>query len=86
MAIVGGFVGFGGADSECRAISADPGVTRQAREEAHRELPLVLNVRRRAPSRFIIRVSENSRTDADALCAELKAAGGACIVLRNPRD
>jgi hypothetical protein len=34
MAIVGGFVVFGGADSERRAISADPGVTRQARERS----------------------------------------------------
>ena len=49
-------------------------------------LPLVLDAQRRAPSRFIVRVSESSRKDADALCAKLKAAGGACIVLRNPRD
>jgi hypothetical protein len=49
-------------------------------------LPLVLDAQRRAPSRFIVRVSESSRKDADSLCAKLKAAGGACIVLRNPRD
>ena len=49
-------------------------------------LPLVLDAQRRAPSRFIVRVSESSRQEADALCAKLKAAGGACIVLRNPRD
>ena len=49
-------------------------------------LPLVLDAQRRAPSRFIVRVSEGSRKDADVLCAKLKAAGGACIVLRNPRD
>ena len=49
-------------------------------------LPLVLDAQRRAPSRFIVRVSEGSRKDADTLCAKLKAAGGACIVLRNPRD
>jgi hypothetical protein len=30
--------------------------------------------------------TSGSRKDADALCAKLKAAGGACIVLRNPRD
>lgn len=48
-------------------------------------LPLVLYARRRAPSTFVVRVSENSRADADALCAKLRAAGGACIVLRNPR-
>ena len=49
-------------------------------------LPLVMDAQRRAPSRFIVRVSESSRKDADTLCAKLKAAGGACIVLRNPRD
>jgi hypothetical protein len=47
-------------------------------------LPLVMNSPRAAP--FIVRVSEKTRTDADALCAKLHAAGGACIVLRNPRD
>ena len=49
-------------------------------------LPLVLDAQRRAPSRFIVRVSESSRKEADALCATLKAAGGACIVLRNPSN
>ena len=49
-------------------------------------LPLVLRARAgsRGASRFIVRVSEKSRTNADALCAKLRAAGGACIVLRNP--
>ncbi len=44
-------------------------------------LPLVLYARRR----FVVRVSEGSRQDANALCARLRAAGGACIVFRNPR-
>jgi len=48
-------------------------------------LPLVLYARRGAGSTFVVRVSEQSRTDADALCAKLRAAGGACIVVRNPR-
>jgi hypothetical protein len=47
-------------------------------------LPLVLYARRGAGSTFVVRVSEKSRTDADALCAQLRAAGGACIVIRNP--
>ena len=47
-------------------------------------LPLVLYGRRHEPSTFVVRVSEKSRADADALCARLRAAGGACIVLRNP--
>ncbi len=48
-------------------------------------LPLVLYARRGAGSTFVVRVSEQSRTEADALCAKLRAAGGACIVVRNPR-
>jgi hypothetical protein len=47
-------------------------------------LPLVMNNPRAAP--FIVRVSEKTRADANALCAKLHAAGGACIVLRNPSD
>jgi Transglycosylase SLT domain/SPOR domain len=49
-------------------------------------LPLVLNGRRRAGVPFLVRVSEESRQAANALCAKLKAAGGNCIVFRNPRD
>lgn len=48
-------------------------------------LPLVLNARRGSGATFVVRVSEKSRVDADALCAKLRAAGGACIVVRNPR-
>ena len=49
-------------------------------------LPLVLYGRRRAGAPFLVRVSEKSRPDANALCAKLRAAGGACIVFRNPRN
>ena len=49
-------------------------------------LPLVLDGRRRAGSPFLVRVSEESRQAANALCAKLMAAGGNCVVLRNPRD
>jgi hypothetical protein len=49
-------------------------------------LPLVLNGRRRAGVPFLVRVSEESRQAANALCAKLIAAGGNCIVFRNPRD
>jgi hypothetical protein len=49
-------------------------------------LPLVLTARRHDLPTFAVRVSEKSRTDADALCAKLRAAGGACVVFRNPRD
>ena len=49
-------------------------------------LPLILNARRSDLPSFAVRVSEKSRADADALCAKLRAAGGACVVFRNPRD
>jgi hypothetical protein len=49
-------------------------------------LPLVIDGRRRGAANFIVRVSEKSRADANALCAKLRAAGGDCIVLRNPRS
>jgi hypothetical protein len=49
-------------------------------------LPLVLHGRRGGDANFLVRVSEKSRADANALCATLRLAGGACIVLRNPRS
>jgi hypothetical protein len=49
-------------------------------------LPLVLNGRRRAGVPFLVRVSEESRQAANTLCAKLIAAGGNCIVFRNPRN
>jgi transglycosylase-like protein with SLT domain len=49
-------------------------------------LPLVIDGRRRGAANFIVRVSEETRADANALCAKLRAAGGDCIVLRNPRN
>jgi hypothetical protein len=49
-------------------------------------LPLVLYARRGSGSTFVVRVSEKSRAEADALCGRLHAAGGACVVVRNPRD
>ena len=50
-------------------------------------LPLVLRATlpgRPGAVKYLVRVSANSRTSADALCAELRAIGGACAVLRNP--
>src|SRR5262249_21557383 len=50
-------------------------------------LPLIVQAKlpgRRGAAKYIVRVSEATRTQADALCAQLRAAGGACIVLRNP--
>ena len=50
-----------------------------------KRLPLVLPARRRDLPTYSVRVSEKSRAEANALCAKLRAAGGACVVYRNPR-
>ena len=50
-------------------------------------LPLVLRASLRGgrgATRYIIRLPEKTRMAADALCVRLRAAGGACMVLRNP--
>src|SRR6516164_7762323 len=50
-------------------------------------LPLVLTARlpgMGAVPKYLVRVSENSRTSADALCAKLRAQGSPCVVVRNP--
>jgi hypothetical protein len=50
-------------------------------------LPLVLTARlpgMGAVPKYLVRVSEGSRSSADALCAKLRARGGACVVVRNP--
>jgi hypothetical protein len=49
-------------------------------------LPLILRARRPELPTFAVRVSEQSRAAANALCAKLRAAGGACVVFRNPRN
>jgi len=49
-------------------------------------LPLVLYGRRGSGSPFVVRVSEKSQAEASALCTKLRGVGGACIVVRNPRD
>ena len=75
-----------GTWSEGRVLATYEQLRRRYDAVLGERLPLVLDAQRRAPSRFIVRVSESSRKEADALCAKLKAAGGACIVLRNPRN
>jgi hypothetical protein len=79
-------VQLAGTWSEGRVLATYEQLRRRYDAILGERLPLVLDAQRRAPSRFIVRVSESSRKDADALCAKLKAAGGACIVLRNPRN
>ena len=49
-------------------------------------LPLVVPGRLTDASTWVVRISAPSRAAADALCARLRVAGGACIVLSNPRS
>jgi hypothetical protein len=73
--------------SQGRALATYEQLRRQYQPVLGDRLPLVLRGRlpgRRGATRYIVRVSEKSRTGADALCAKLRAAGGACAVLRNP--
>jgi len=79
-------VQLAGTWSEGRVLATYERLRRKYDAVLGDRLPLVLDARRRAPARFIVRVSESSRTDANALCAKLRAAGGSCVVLRNPRD
>lgn len=72
--------------SEGRVLATYEQLRRKYEAVLGDRLPLVMYARRRAPASVLLRVSENSRKEADALCARLRAAGGACIVLRNPRD
>jgi hypothetical protein len=78
-------VQLAGSWSEGGVLAAYERLRRKHRATLAHRLPLVLYARRGTGSTFIVRVSENSRTDADALCAKLRAEGGACVVLRNPR-
>jgi hypothetical protein len=72
--------------SEGRVLASYERLRRKYEAVLGDRLPLVMPSRRRAPANFLLRVSESSRASADALCAKLRAAGGACVVLRNPRD
>ncbi|MFO1061547.1 MAG: lytic transglycosylase domain-containing protein [Dongiaceae bacterium] len=71
--------------SEGGVLAAYERLRRRYRAVLGERLPLVLYARRGAGATFVVRVSEGSRTDADELCTKLRAQGGACMVLRNPR-
>jgi hypothetical protein len=75
-------VQLAGNFSEGRVLASYEQLRRKYAAVLGERLPLVFYSRRA----FVVRISEQNRTDADALCRKLKAAGGACIVLRNPRS
>jgi hypothetical protein len=79
-------VQLAGTWSEGRVLATYERLRRKYDAVLGDRLPLVLDARRRAPARFIVRVSEKSQMEANMLCTKLRAAGGSCIVLRNPRD
>jgi hypothetical protein len=64
-------------------------------EQIRRQIPQVIGERQplifKTPSlhgyaqRYIVRLGENTRSDADRLCLNLQKAGGHCFVLANPR-
>jgi hypothetical protein len=73
--------------SEGRALATYEQLRRTYDSVLGERLPLVLRARlpgRRGATKHIVRVSEKSRVNADALCAKLRTVGGACVVLRNP--
>jgi len=73
--------------SEGKVLASYEQLRRRFHSVLSDRLPLVLQARvggKRGAAKHILRVSESSRAGADALCAKLRAAGGACIVLRNP--
>jgi hypothetical protein len=73
--------------SEGRALATYEQLRRTYDAVLGDRLPLVLRGRRpgrRGATKYIVRVSEKTRVNANALCAKLRAAGGACMVLRNP--
>jgi hypothetical protein len=74
-----------GTWSEGRVLATYERLRRKYETVLGDRLPLVLYARRGSGAAFIVRVSEKSRTEADALCGRLRAAGGACLVVRNPR-
>jgi hypothetical protein len=77
-------VQLAGTWSEGRVLATYERLRRSYQAVLGDRLPLALYARGRVPSKFLVRVSENSKAGADALCSKLRAAGGACIVLRNP--
>ena len=72
--------------SEGRVLATYERLRRKHEAVLGDRLPLILNPRRTDLPSFSVRVSEKSRADADALCAKLRAGGGACVVFRNPRN
>ena len=70
--------------SEGRVLATYEQLRRKYEAVLGDRLPLVLPSRRHDLPTFAVRVSEKNRADANALCARLLAAGGACVVFRNP--
>jgi hypothetical protein len=74
--------------SEGKVLATYERLRREYHAVLRERLPLILRARlpgARGASKYLVRVSESSRPSAEALCTKLRSAGGACIVLRNPR-
>jgi hypothetical protein len=76
-------VQLAGAISEAGVLASYERLRRKYSAVLGDRLPLVIYWRRGAP--VVVRVSEKSRADANALCFKLQLAGGNCLVFRNPQ-
>ncbi len=81
-------VQLAGSWEEGKVLASFERIRRQFSEIIGDHRPLVL--KQQTPmghaTRYVLRISETSRQSAEALCDQLRAANGACLVLANPRD
>jgi hypothetical protein len=75
--------------SRGKALTIYAAIERKYRAVLAGHDPMIIRARllSRGTSAFYqVRVGAGTRTDADKLCANLRAVGGHCLVLRNPAD
>ena len=72
--------------SQSRALAGYGALQRKFSAVLGGKAPMVVSERMRSRGSrpfFNVRVPANSRAEADGVCAELRAAGGSCVVLKN---
>jgi len=79
-------VQLAGSWEEGKVLASFERVRRQFPEIIGEHRPLVLKQRTAMgqANRYVLRISEPTRESAEALCDQLRAADGACLVLANP--
>jgi hypothetical protein len=80
-------VQLAGSWEEGKVLASFERIRRQFPEIIGEHQPLVLRQQGAMghAARYVLRISEPTRLSADALCEQLRAANGACLVLANPR-